>query len=198
MKIGVQPDGKILVSTRPSSGGTTSPRFARLLPDGSVDPAFAQDTVSGLVEQILVQPNGRIIVGGRRLTGTVAAQVHRNLVRLFPDGSVDLGFDAHLNEEEVDALAMDANGDIWAGLYLRDGRPRVVKLDGGSALLRIRATGTLGLNEIPGKRFVVEASAELATWHRFQELTLTAGGFQEFTVTPALESQFFRARPLSQ
>ncbi|MCL4177130.1 MAG: hypothetical protein KJ072_05225 [Verrucomicrobia bacterium] len=64
--VGLQADGKIvLAGSFTQFGGQTRNRVVRLLPEGTIDPAFAigagaNNTISALV----VQPNGDIVLGG--------------------------------------------------------------------------------------------------------------------------------------
>jgi uncharacterized delta-60 repeat protein len=120
--VAVQPDGKILVGggfTRLGGGGTgTTARnnLGRLNADGSLDADF-DPGVSGMVRAFVVQPDGKILVGGvfTRLggggTGTTA---RNNLGRLNADGSLDTNFDPGANYS-VWALASQADGGILIG-----------------------------------------------------------------------------------
>ena len=89
----VQNDGKILVSVENAQGSVatgdistpTSGEILRILTDGSPDPAFGIDGAVALpagdfVAQILVRPNGKIV-----LVGNILAQLN-------PDGSFDTTF----------------------------------------------------------------------------------------------------------
>ena len=87
-----QPDGKILIGGNFTSfNGTTRNRLARLNADGSLDLSFnpgagADDTVY----DILVQPDGKILVGGAfdNYDGTA----RNGLVRLLSNGARDTSF----------------------------------------------------------------------------------------------------------
>ena len=62
--LAVQLDGKILIGGDPGAGRDAI-TFARLLSDGSADPAFDTGSgVNGAVHRILVQEDGRILIAG--------------------------------------------------------------------------------------------------------------------------------------
>jgi uncharacterized delta-60 repeat protein len=103
--LAVQPDGKILVGGQFSrlGGGATTPRqsLGRLNADGSLDAAFAP-SIGGLVSSIVIQDDGRILVGGAGVS------------RLNSDGSVDSSF--HFAPAQlVYALALQRDGKILVG-----------------------------------------------------------------------------------
>lgn len=131
--IAIQADGRILVG-----GAFTefdgSPRLglARLMPDGSLDESFLAAAIPGItsmdVEQIVVQPDGKILVGGLIRTG-LADQLFTGgfssgVLRLNADGTVDTGFNigagAHLagntgSPQRVMSLAVQIDGKVLAG-----------------------------------------------------------------------------------
>ena len=83
-----------------SVNGFSSSHLARLDADGSL----AADNLEGTddyVQTVLVQPDGRILVGGK--FNQVGAP-HHGLARLNRDGSVDAGFTANTNQR-VETLA---------------------------------------------------------------------------------------------
>lgn len=119
--LALQPDGKILVGGFFSAigGGTgTTPRqnIARLNADGSPDASFDPGT-DNTVQTLLVQPDGKILVGGFFSTlggggsGTTARQ---NIGRLHLDGTLDASFDPGSNGAAL-ALAMQPDGKILIG-----------------------------------------------------------------------------------
>ena len=87
-----QPDGKILIGGNFSSyNGTARKYLARLNVDGSLDPSFDPGVGPYLgVNDILVQPDGKILVGGifTKFNGSTS----KGLVRLNADGSLDTSF----------------------------------------------------------------------------------------------------------
>ncbi len=111
----LQPDGKILVGGDfDSIAGVTRENLARLNPDGSLDTSF---TASGarfprdLVSDLLLQPDGKIIVAG----------AYEGVGRLNPNGSLDGTF---ISQDDwgfrlspfSHLLAQQPDGKILAGL----------------------------------------------------------------------------------
>ncbi len=112
-----QSDGKILVGGDFTEfGGQVRGRLARLLSGGSLDPSFDPGVnFDAAVRSILVQPDGRIVVGG---SFTNVNGVQRNyLARLNADGSLDTTFlDAGLTGADgvVLTLAQQIDGKLLA------------------------------------------------------------------------------------
>ena len=96
--IAVLPDGRILVSGIAQDNGSEQHfRLTRLHPDGSRDQDFGQTGFAGFsflfdtyqLDHLLLQPDGKIIVGGNWKAGTNRDFV---LLRYLPDGTPDPGF----------------------------------------------------------------------------------------------------------
>jgi len=111
------PDGKILVAG--DSSGTSC--LARLQANGDLDHDFNQN-LSGLANTVLLQPDGRILVGG---DFTLAAP-HTYLARLNPDGAPDATPSPGQLNAAVAALALQLDGNILAGGSFTgaNGKPR--------------------------------------------------------------------------
>lgn len=98
--LAVQADGKILVGGRFTTlGGASQANLGRLNPDGSLDADFAP-TIGYDIETIVVQPDGKILLGG-----------WGGLERLNTDGSPDGSF-ASQSYGKVHALALCAEDKI--------------------------------------------------------------------------------------
>jgi uncharacterized delta-60 repeat protein len=116
--IRTQADGRVLLAGNFSTvNGLQRHRIVRLHPDGSVDQSFIPPLVtmgSALLNDVLVQSDGRIIVGG---SFTNFAGVSRtNLARLHPDGSLDLSFvPPGTSQPAINALLPVADGRFLAG-----------------------------------------------------------------------------------
>ena len=92
--VALQPDGKILVGGFFTTvGGVSRHGIARLNADGSVDGTFAAPFFVNrripIVHAIVVQPDGKILIGGE---GFNVGTTDYFLARLLPDGSLDPGF----------------------------------------------------------------------------------------------------------
>ena len=115
----LQTDGRIVIGGRFSNvNGTPRGRVARLHPDGSVDTTFGDDLplVEGSrVEEILVQPDGKILVGGQ--FDAVNGEPRNHLARLASDGHLDFSFAAGLSgpNATVETIALQEEGEIIVG-----------------------------------------------------------------------------------
>lgn len=105
--IAVQPDGKIIIGggfTALGNHGLANAkrlRIGRLNSDGTLDTGFdpgidpPEDHIYATVQALLVQPDGKILVGGE--FGGLGGQPRGNIGRLNPDGSIDPGFNPGTN-----------------------------------------------------------------------------------------------------
>jgi uncharacterized delta-60 repeat protein len=113
----IQPDGKILIAGV-FGGVSGQPRssIARLNTDGTVDPAFnpGVEDISGIpaVRAIALQADGRILLAGTFTN--VAGYPRTNIARLNPDGSLDMAFNASVNDW-VYCIAPQTDGKIILG-----------------------------------------------------------------------------------
>jgi uncharacterized delta-60 repeat protein len=106
--IAVQSDGKILVA-----GGSTSGNFlSRLNPDGTVDATFNPNTNGGAVATIVLEADGKILLGGNFTS--VGGQMRNRIARVNSDGTVDMAFDPNANGTVL-SLAVQTDGKILAG-----------------------------------------------------------------------------------
>lgn len=163
--VAIQPDGKILIAgefrrLQPNGGAVSNPNnIARLHPDGRVDATF-HGNVNGRINAMILQPDGRIVIGGTftEVTNPGAAAVTRNrAARLNADGTLDASFDPNIDGgplREVNALALDANGGILIGGAFTSaaGQPR-------NRIARFNADGSLDAGFDPNASNVVLAIA---------------------------------------
>jgi uncharacterized delta-60 repeat protein len=161
LALAVQEDGKILVGgdftgLGGGMGLMTRNRIGRLNADGTVDTAFnpgANDRVRVLV----VQPDGKILVGGDFTGFNGMPPVVRNrLARLNADGTVDTTFNPDANNSVL-SLAVQADGKILVGGNFTgfNGMPPVVR----NHLARLNSDGTLDASFNPGANGAVYALA---------------------------------------
>lgn len=113
----IQTDGKILIGGWFNSiMGQTRVHLARLNQDGSLDPNFNPGASNGSpfpgVYSILVQPDGKILVGGSFTM--LGGQACTNIGRLLPNGSLDSTFNSHANNV-VYPMALQPDGKIVLG-----------------------------------------------------------------------------------
>jgi uncharacterized delta-60 repeat protein len=122
--LAVQADGKILVGGFFTSlGGVARSRIARLEADGTVDTTFDPGASGGgffgpSVNSIVVQPDGKILVGGNFTT--LAGQTRTRIGRLHTNGTLDTNFNPVITSfidsfTLVETLALQADGKIIVG-----------------------------------------------------------------------------------
>ena len=111
--IAIQPDGKILAGGNFTQfKGQTQNYCIRLNADGTKDTSFSVDTAfNARITSIVLQPDGKIIVGGNFITFN--GQSQRDLIRLNTDGSKDVTFDIGTGINSSDSnLSVDMIRDI--------------------------------------------------------------------------------------
>ncbi|MGD8473073.1 MAG: hypothetical protein PVH59_03055 [Anaerolineae bacterium] len=150
--LAIQSDDKILVGGHFTElGGQPRSNIGRLNADGSLDTTF-NPGADARVEALAIQPDGKILVGGSFLE--LAGQARGNIGRLNADGSLDTTFNTGTggNYDEVDALAIQADGKIVVGGLFSElgGQPR-------SNIGRLNADGTLDLDFDPGTSMWVQS-----------------------------------------
>src|SRR6266487_1043563 len=125
--IAVQPNGKVLVGGLFTSfNGSPYPYLVRLNTNGSIDPTFGPISLAsnaiptfstGIWSPILLQPDGKILVGG--VFTAVNSSTRDGLVRLNLNGSVDMTFAptgfSELNGRPVRGLGFQSNGMLIVG-----------------------------------------------------------------------------------
>lgn len=140
----VQADGKILVGgnfTSYNGNGSAPDGLIRLNVDGSVDASFSGITTGLLnVESIVVQNDGKILVGGGFTSYNGIGSAPDHLIRLNVDGSVDasfsgvtIGFDAN-----VEAVSIQVDGKVLVG-----GQFTSYNGNGAARLIRLNADGSV-------------------------------------------------------
>jgi uncharacterized delta-60 repeat protein len=120
----IQPNGQILIgggfiTIQPIGAATATTRqyLARLNSDGSIDPNF-NPTANGAVDEIALEPNGQILVGGSFTTlqpnGVTMSTTETFLARLNTDGSLDTTFNPDPSAV-VTSIVVQPNGQILIG-----------------------------------------------------------------------------------
>lgn len=116
LTLALQPDGKIILGGDFTQvNGQARKGLTRLNPDGTLDPTFQADT-NGRIITLALQPDGKILVGGEFDRLDANQQLHVNLMRLHPDGTVDATYNAS-TDNTVLALATQADGRVVIGGY---------------------------------------------------------------------------------
>ncbi|GAA3998542.1 delta-60 repeat domain-containing protein [Hymenobacter fastidiosus] len=143
--LALQPDGKILVGGSNSFTPGAAGALVRLNANGTPDASFniGAGVPSGLVNAIVVQPDGKIVVGGS--FPSFNGQTSR-LVRLNPNGSLDAAFSPGTGPNNtVSTLALQPDGKILAGGFFTtyNGQP-------APGVTRLLPNGTLDNTFNPG------------------------------------------------
>lgn len=98
-------------------GGETRNHIARFNANGTIDSEF-YPSIDGRVGAIVVQSDGRILVGGSfsnvTPVATSTASIRANLLRLNANGTLDTGFDPSPNSS-ISAIAVHSDGKIYVG-----------------------------------------------------------------------------------
>jgi uncharacterized delta-60 repeat protein len=126
-KLAVQSDDKILAATQgiaPNGSGEFA--VVRFNANGTVDQGFGHGGVAASMLQdsgvqgaqdVLVQPDGKILAGGEAVSSTVEGVFDGGLVRFNANGTLDQGFGAGgqvlVRNEPFTTLGLDASGDIF-------------------------------------------------------------------------------------
>ncbi|MCB2409313.1 T9SS type A sorting domain-containing protein [Hymenobacter lucidus] len=154
--LALQADGSLLVGGRLTSlNGTAVYGLVRLRSTGAVDAGFLPGVPTGLgqisvVEDVLVQPDGKIVVAGTYQQGNSTTA---RVVRYEATGTVDNSFvntGSYTNttpaSARVYALARQADGKIlvggFFGLYDGNARSSLARLNADGTLDAVFATGT--------------------------------------------------------
>lgn len=138
----LQPDGKILISgSSISSYNGVAGKFSvtRVNPDGTLDTSFNSPFTSAVfVEEVDVQADGRILVGGDFSLGT---PTRTDIVRLNPNGSIDSSFNAGgggTTGAGIYAMTLQPDGKILIGgdftSYNFEPRPSLARLNPDGSL----------------------------------------------------------------
>jgi uncharacterized delta-60 repeat protein len=142
--IAVQADGKVIVGGSFSKVGRTSrSHIARLHPDGSLDTSFDPGTgANGLVESLVLLPDGRLVLAGRFTT--FDNQEQRYVARLLSDGRMDTTFRPVPNDIAVTIAYGGGNSVLVGGAF--------TAINGSSRpyIARIRSDGLVDLEFNPG------------------------------------------------
>lgn len=136
----IQDDGKVIVSGNFTTynGSTGGGRIIRLLSDGSRDTSFNVGLgADAIIEAILIQPDGKILAGGR--FNTFNGNTFARLVRLNSNGSIDSSFNIGNGfDKNVYAIALQSDQKIIVGgsflTYNGVSQKRILRLDSNGDL----------------------------------------------------------------
>lgn len=167
MTIVPQPDGKILLSGSFSTfrNAAVNRNLIRLNSDGAYDSSFSapanlRTAYAATADRLVVQPDGKILVGGYGVKNLKFATYE--LLRLNADGSIDNSFnvETELPDYQVAApLAVGTDGKIYLGGNFTSFAGVNVK-----SLVRLNADGTVDNTfQLPGGGFLNQGRTDLAS-----------------------------------
>ncbi|MBL7914419.1 MAG: T9SS type A sorting domain-containing protein [Bacteroidia bacterium] len=127
--VATQPDGKIVVAGNSALANDRRSIVSRFLPDGSTDFTFGvnghrilnmQPGVDDYFNDILIQPDGKILLSGPSESGNI---FRTNVARLLPNGALDTGFGINGMKTYIFSggschpygMSLDASGRILIG-----------------------------------------------------------------------------------
>ena len=147
--IAIQSDGKILVGGGFTSyNGTTSNYIIRLNSDGTIDNTFSVGTgFDGPVYSIVVQSDGKILVGGQFTTynGTYSPCI----IRLNSDGSIDNTFSIGYGfDDKVTSIVVQSDVKILVG-----GSFNNYNVINSNRVIRLNSDGSIDTGFVVGTGF---------------------------------------------
>lgn len=197
-------------------GTRSSPRLARLLPDGTVDPTFRSPNPDAEIRDLFPLPDGRLVISGRFTR--LGSLSRRSPALLQADGSVDPDFDPGLGPDVAPgiaaafasrALAVTPDGTLWvAGEFNRfNGLPStgLARLQLGEVPAFLGRTSRDGegqiqstLSGLPGGRYLLDTSPDLKAWNPAREVRLEGYESRAHISLPIPgEAGFLRLRSLA-
>jgi len=152
----IGPDGSVYL------GFSGAPSVRKLKPNGTLDSTFNGAASDGSVNSMVLQPNGKLVIGGT--FETVGGASHHALARLSTDGSVDSTFpdldfyvDAGNLNAYIENVLEQTDGNIVVGgnFSLADGQSRQYM----ARVITVEAT----VSKLTG---LASGSSVVATWTR--------------------------------
>ena len=204
----VQPDGKILISGFFQDAFQHIILLIRLNPDGAADSGFTSvndDSIDNYIEQIALQPDGKIAVGGFFSFQVGSSQIN-NVARLNANGTVDAAFNSANNTNSaVKSVAVQPDGKVLMGgiftSYQGTPRRRLARLNTNAALDTSFNTGSGITKSEPGIIYasVVQPDGKVLIGGFFQRVNgisrnniarLNADGSLDTSFNPGTGTQF--------
>ncbi|SHF90428.1 delta-60 repeat domain-containing protein [Flavobacterium segetis] len=186
--LALQSDGKLIAGgSFITFNGTVVNRIVRLLATGLIDSSFNTGSgFDGTVETVLVQNDGKILIGGRfsNFNGTL----YNKIVRLNPDGSLDVTFSTGIGfDKNVYALALQSDNSIIVG-----GNFLNFKGSANKRIIRIDSVGNIDTSFNAGTGF---SNGEVRTILVQPDNRLLIGGTFSGTYKGAIAQRFLRLMP---
>ena len=109
-------DGKIIAVGAFTTAGTSNDAYgcvARFNDDGTLDTSFSNPAISGTVNAVALQSDGKIVVAGSFLS--VDSTTRNQLARLNADGTLDASFDDPNLDAAVRSVQVASDGKVVVG-----------------------------------------------------------------------------------
>jgi uncharacterized delta-60 repeat protein len=207
--IAIQPNGKILLGGSFQFADGLYRAVVRLNQNGLLDPDLVTTNsfANTAVEQILPQPDGRIIVLGS--FSEIGGMRRNGIVRLKANGSIDPSFDPgtgvdYLSSDTFRSAVLQSDGKVLllGHFYSINGTARtgLARLNGDMPM-HIHPLGWLPsgvfkvrLDTLPGKTYVLQGSEDLVHWLALRTNS-PSGYYVDFqdANAPAATRRFYRA-----
>jgi|GEM_PF-1664940 len=150
--IDIQPDGRIIIGGNFTVYNSISrPRIARINTNGSLDTGFdPQQGISGQLTQVLIQPDGKILLGGVISAYNGNYSVGNDIIRIDPStAQLDNTFSNLTGTNaQVKTIALQSDGKILIGgdftTYNGTGTSRIVRLNADGTLDNTFSAGANG------------------------------------------------------
>ena len=186
--LALQTDDKVLVGGNfHTYNGAVAEYITRLNPDGTPDATFNVGTgfKGGLVNAIVVQPNGQILVAGYFTSYNDATQ--NRIIRLNPDGSPDASFVTGTGfGSGATNVALQADGKILvAGVF-----SSYNGTTGLGRIVRLNANGSLDASFVAGTAMTVQSLAVQADGKALVGGVLTKGQAVRLNADGSLDASF--------
>jgi len=188
--LAVQADGKILVGGHFTHvGGALHPFFARLLPDGTVDPGFTQQVDSAVLSIVVLETEQKILIAGSFFkagcasydtsvpgaVNCVAGTPVRYVARLnLSDGALDpawLSEASGVGQDTVATVAGQVDGKVILGGAFTSAMNGSQMITGRNSIARFNSDGLIDLAYDPN------ANGEVRTLALQADGSLMVGGF---------------------
>jgi len=183
--------------------GTTRSQIATLEfysgKPGALDPSYVttgSGSINGFVESLVLQSDGKAIVGG--FFTQMAGAARNRLARLNQDGSLDDGFDIGTGADDtVSALAVQGDGKILiAGRFTQfngTARPYLARLNANGTLDSTFLNGLAGPNA-PVECLLVEPEGTLLIGGEFTRVNgINRGRLARLKADGSLDTQFLNS-----